>query len=245
MGSNAAVGGPKVPQPPAKGNLLPAVQIPPVAKGNAIPLPMPAVKVKPVVPLPVPDIPEPAPVAGVGRSVVLYRGDSRDAGTIKQYGFELWGASIANVSKAGGIANYIGEMCKSRLNGKTVADFVRVSKNQDRPTVSTSFNEGCGGYDSGNIYKIEVSGLHEFDLDTKIMPASFAGMKWASDGLKVYMNGQTLATSRIIVIDLRLGTQEWAFFSKVPTANITEYKLKGGKAFQPMSGVQATVKKLW
>jgi hypothetical protein len=234
-----------------KGTGLPSPTIPP-SKSVPLPtptiVPIPPVKLKTVIPLPVPDIVATTVTSSGGRSVVLYRGDSREPGEIKRVGFERWGESIANVSKAGGLANYIGEKCKELKNGKTFADFVRVSKNQGRPTISTSLNQGCGGYDSGPIYKIQMSGLQEFDLDQRIMPASFADIDWRSDGLKAYMTGPTLLASQgaahAIVIDLRLGTEEWAFFTNVPSAKITDYK-EGKGAFTSMSTVAVKVKKLW
>ncbi|HEY1649628.1 MAG TPA: hypothetical protein VGF96_16720 [Terracidiphilus sp.] len=228
-------------KPPAVGLPKPPL---PLVKGASPTLPTPAVRVKPVVALPTPSVPIATETVGTGRSVVLYRGDSREPGVIKQVGFERWGESIANVSKVGGLANYIAGKCKELKNGKTFADFVRVSKNQGRPTISTSLNQGCGGYDSGPIYKIEVGGLQEYELNEKIMPPSFHGMTWSSDGLKVYMNGNSLSTSHTVVIDLRLGTEEWAFFTNVGSQRITEYKA-GKAAFLSMSTVTPVVKKLW
>lgn len=237
-----ATGGKTVPLPPPPSPR--GVTPPPIVKGVPPPLSMPALKVKTVIPLPDPVLPLPNAAPGVGRSVVLYRGDSREPGEIKRVGFERWGESIANVSKIGGIGNYIGEKCKELKNGATFADFVRVSKNQARPTISTSLNKGCGGYDSGPIYKIEVSGLQEFELNEKIMPPAFAGISWRSDGLKAYIDGPNLAQSRTIIIDLRLATEEWAFFTNVHPSRITEYKLVKGD-FKSMSTVEVKVKKLW
>jgi hypothetical protein len=240
-------GGPPTPPLPPFKNVSGPPTLPPLGKGvplgKGLPLPKPVVHLKPVVPLPVPDEILSTEPSG-GRSVVLYRGDSREPGEIKRFGFELWGEAIAKVTKEGGIANYIANMCRKCVNGKTVADFVRGSKNTARPTVSTSLDEGCGGYTTGYIFKIEVSGLQEYDLDERIMPESAKGMKWSSDGLKVFMNGTTLQTSRLIVIDLKLATKEWAFFTKVPSDRITAYR-KGKEAFKPMSGVEVIIKKWW
>jgi hypothetical protein len=83
-------------------------------------------------------------VLGPPRQVTVYRGDTREPGELKKLGFELWGEAIANVSKVGGIANYILMKCRELKTGATFADFVRVGKDQGRPTISTSANQGCG-----------------------------------------------------------------------------------------------------
>jgi hypothetical protein len=186
------------------------------------------------------------PVAATGRAakVLLFRGDTREPGVIKRDGFELWGEAIANVSKAKGIGNYLREACRKYRNGRTLADWVRAMKDQGRPTVSTSKNEGCGGYSSGYIYKMQYDDLQEFEFDERILPPG-APLNWNSDGLKLYMDASNVQHAKTIVIDLKLGTEEWAFFTKVAPARIVEYKASGQAAFQPMSAVAVTSRKLW
>jgi hypothetical protein len=153
------------------------------------------------------------------------------------------GAAIANLTRARGIANYFREICAEKRNGRTLADWVRAARDQSRPTISTSHNEGCGGYASGYIYRIEYAGLQPYDLDERIMPPG-AAITWASDGLRVYMDQPTLAQASAIVVDLRLGTEEWAFFTKVPGPRITAYKTSS-TTFQTMSTVPITSRRLW
>jgi len=238
------------PVPAFKGAAIPP-PVPPFKGGGqlkSVPLPVPVVKPKVNVPLPAPSaLLATVGSATTGRTFVLYRGDDRPPGEIKVAGFELWGESQAIVSRMGGIANYIADMCKQRKNGKTVADFVRVAKDHARPTVSTATDQGCGGYDGAYIYKVEVGGLQEFDLDKTIMPAAFkvGAWPWDADGLKVYMENATLETSLMILIDIKLATGEHAFFTKVHPDRITAYKAKGVAGFVTMAGIKATPKKLW
>ena len=234
-----------VPMPTVKGVTTPS--IPPPIVGKSVPLPqMPATKAKTVIPLPTPEVMATPVSVGVGRSVKVFRGDTRLPGEIKRVGFERWGESIANVSKAGGIAEYISKKCVELKNGASFADWVRATKDRGRPTISTAHNEGCGGYDSGYIYMIEMGGLQQHEFDEKIMPPSYSGIAWKSGGLQAYIDGKDLASSRNIVIDLKLGTEEWAFFTNVPSSAITEYKEATKTAvFAKMSGVQVITKKLW
>jgi hypothetical protein len=213
-----------------------------VPSAQRVPMAAPTVLLKPKVALPVPEVTT-APAKGAVK-VALYRGDTREPGVIKRDGFELWGAAIANVSKAGGIANYLRTACNKYQNGASFADWVRATKDQDRPTISTAFTEDCGGYSSGYIYKIEYDNLVPYDLDLAILPASDTPIKWSNGGLTAYIDGATLAQSRTIVIDLKLGTKEWAFFTKVAPGKITAYKKSGG-TFQPMAPVEVKSRKLW
>jgi hypothetical protein len=223
---------------------VPLAPLQPAARAGSVPLPVPVAIPKMVVPVPVPAAMIPAAAAG-GRSLSLYRGDEREPGEIKRDGFDLWGESQAIAQRLGGIANYIGEKCKEFGDGASFADFVREAKNRARPTVSTSLNDGCGGYDGAYIYKVEVSGLQEYELTDTILPKKFKGIKWSSDGRTVFMNGTTLETSTMIIFDTKLATQEHAFFTKVQPDRVTGYQPKGTKGFSPMAPVKPAVKKLW
>ncbi len=178
---------------------------------------------------------------GTTAGIVLYRGDTRAPDVIKGAGFTLWGEAMANVSKARGIGNYLRDKCGELKNGRTFADWIRIAKSRARPTISTSRNDGCGGYDDGYIYRIEFSGLTEYTLDTPILPPG-APMTWTSNGLKAHMDQGLTTNAQTIVVDLKLKTEEWAFFTAIPAANIKSYLpakemsdfRKGLKQFLPM-----------
>ena len=104
----------------------------------------------------------------------------------------------------------------------------------------------CGGKGLDYIYKIVINGLQEYDLDEKIMRAMPSGRKisWKSDGLKAYMDAPTLQGARTIVIDLKIDTAEWAFFTDIPSDRIVAYK-KDTPYFLPMKDVVAQRKTLW
>ena len=241
---------PKLPSlspPPLVRGATPPLPLAPLQSGSragSVPLPVPVATPKMVVPVPVPAAMVSAAATG-GRSLSLYRGDEREPGDIKRDGFDLWGESQAIAQRMGGIANYIGEKCKEFGDGASFADFVREAKNRARPTVSSSLNDGCGGYDGAYIYKIEVSGLQEYELTETILPKKFKGIKWKSDGRSVFMNGTTLETSTMIIFDTKLATQEHAFFTKVQPDRVTGYQPKGVKGFTPMAQIKPAVKKLW
>lgn len=52
--------------------------------------------------------------------IALYRGDTRGPGNMKKHGFELWGAAIACVSKAGGMSNYLRAKCAELVDGRSL-----------------------------------------------------------------------------------------------------------------------------
>lgn len=212
----------------------------PVVKPNFV-IPKP----KPVVTLDA-SAAEATPALKTNVSLTLYRGDTREPGIIKFYGFQVWAEAMGNVRTAGGLGHYFRQICAQYKTGKTVADWIRVAKNRARPTISTATSEDCGGYDSGYIYKIEFKGLNQFYLDESILPPG-PPLKWNHDGLMVYMDKSTLQDSKFVCIDIKLGTGEHVFCTDVPSLNITSYKDGKTKSSPPQSMLAVTPvsKKLW
>ena len=54
------------------------------------------------------------------------------------------------------MSNYLRAKCAELVDGRSLAQLIVVSKNQQRPTISTSQHPGCGGYSSDFVYKIEL-----------------------------------------------------------------------------------------
>lgn len=220
----------------------PAPQIVPIAP------PKPKVvlpKVEPVVPVEVP-VQEAAQALKTNVNLSLYRGDTREPGVIKFYGFQVWAEAVGNVRAAGGLGHYFRRICAEYKNGRTLADWIRVAKNRARPTISTANSDDCGGYDSGYIYKIEFKGLNQYYLDESILPPGPA-LKWNHDGLMVYMDATTLQEAKVVCIDIKLGTGEHVFCTDVPTLNIPSFKdgKVRGSQFQPLAAVKPMAKRLW
>jgi len=170
----------------------------------------------------------------------LYRGDDRPPEQIKRDGFDWWPQGHDTVEKAGNIASYIAVMCNLCQHGHGVAAFVHVESKPERPTVSctTKSNEA---FSRQFIYAIQASGLTEYNLDQGIMQGinPKLGEDWKSNGLTVYMDTDSLSNAKIILMDIKLSTLEYDFFTKVDPGKITHHKRGGGKAWGPMSKVVA------
>jgi len=226
--------------------------------------PVPVVKVKPVPPVKPPALRTPsvvapvvAPVAdpvgvpaaptGIASELKLYRGDERAADVIARDGFQLWGDAVAAVSAAGGIAEFLlHKIYLAYANERDIERYIVTAKDRSRPTISTSRNSGCGGYDSGNIYRIEygASELQEYAFDDvmKAYKPTLTGTKFPN--FKLYMDRPDVKTARQIALDLNIATQEVVFFRHVPGDRIKQYKAKGGVAFEAMPAPAAKAK-LW
>ncbi len=159
---------------------------------------------------------------------IFYRGDERSPEIIKRDGFDLWNDAKGEVQRLGGIAGYINQrviqMFRKALD---IERWAVTEKNRSRPTISTSLNEGCGGYDGAYIYQIEYMDLASADI-----AKSPKGVSWL-------LSGQTLQASKHIALDLEIATKEVVFFTHIPPAQITHYKGKNDKSFKPMSEIDA------
>jgi hypothetical protein len=185
--------------------------------------------------------------AGIASELKLYRGDERAADVIARDGFQLWGDAVAGVSAAGGIAEFIlHKLYLAYANERDIERYIVTAKDRARPTISTSRNEGCGGYDSGNIYRIEygASDLQEYAFDEvmKAYKPTLTGTKFPN--FKLYMDKPDIKTARQIALDLNIATQEVVYFRHVPGNRITQYKPKGAVAFQAMPAAAAKPR-LW
>jgi len=222
--------------------------------------PAPVVKAKPIPPAKPPALRAPAVVApvvapvvatsaptGIASELKLYRGDERAPDVIARDGFQLWGDAVAGVSAAGGIAEFIlHKLYLAYANERDIERYIVTAKDRARPTISTSRNAGCGGYDGGNIYRIEygASDLQEYAFDEvmKAYKPTLTGTKFPN--FKLYMDKPDIKTARQIALDLNIATQEVVYFRHVPGNRITQYKSKGGVAFQAMPAAAAKAR-LW
>ena len=229
---------------------------------QAIATPQPVLRTKPI-PAPKPlafrsapvavAVVEPAPVVtapalgGIASELKLYRGDERAADVIARDGFQLWGDAVAGVSAAGGIAEFIlNKIYRPYANERDIERYIVTAKDRARPTISTSRNEGCGGYDGGNIYRIEYSAneLQEYAFDDvmKAYSPTLTGTKFPN--FKLYMDRPDIKVARQIALDLNIATQEVVYFRHVPGNRITQYKPKGGAGFLAMPAAGAKPR-LW
>jgi hypothetical protein len=162
----------------------------------------------------------------------FFRGDTRTPEVIKRDGFDLWPEAKAVVAKEGIVRWLSDHVWENRkfTRGCDISDWVRVAKDHARPTISASWNQGCGGYDSDYVYKFRFDGLEKH--------AAPHGSHWKGAPLWVYRDGLTLDLATTIALDLGLATQEVVFFTKVPPANITSYRSPQGR-ISFMSGVAA------
>lgn len=174
----------------------------------------------------------------------FYRGDTREPEIIKRDGFDIWGEAKGNIMRAGGIVAWLqfNVYRNSQFKkGEDIADWVRVSKDRGRPTISTAKNAGCGGYSSDYVYKIRIDNLVEAEMNNALMGIG-RGNHWTGVPISFFLDGLTLslAASTTIALDLKLATEEVVFFTKIDPANIVEWK-HGTKQpeFQLMSGVTA------
>ena len=226
--------------------------------------PAPLVKARPIPPAKPPALRAPSVVApvvtpvvtpvvatsaatGIASELKLYRGDERAADVIARDGFQLWGDAVAGVSAAGGIAEFIlHKIYLAYANERDIERYIVTAKDRARPTISTSRNEGCGGYDSGNIYRIDYGAneLQEYAFDDvmKAYKPTLTGTKFPN--FKLYMDRADIKTARQIALDLNIATQEVVYFRHVPGNRITQYKPKDGATFLAMPAAAAKPK-LW
>ena len=166
--------------------------------------------------------------------ITLYRQDGRSPQQIKHkyQGFGFWPEALGAIGRAKGIQFIILERCRKAQNGKSFADNIRGQKDHYRPSIACAKIQEIAGVSEEYIYQIEYPWLTPYPLDQEIMPGKLE--RWRRDGLTAYMNGPTLAQAGIILIDLKLGTQEWDFFTKVPFPRITGWRKTADKEWQQM-----------
>ena len=215
------------------------VVLPRLSVGSKVAVTLPVVAVQPKV--------DQVLLQGIGSGLELYRGDSREPDVIARDGFQIWGDAVAAVSAAGGMAEFIlHKLYNAYSNERDIERYIVTAKDRARPTISTSRNEGCGGYDSGNIYRIEYmqNELQEYPFDDVIKAylPTVTGSKFPN--FKLYMDRPDIKLAKQIALDLNIATQEVVYFRHVPGSKITQYKPKDGKAFQPMP-TAAAKPKLW
>ncbi|WP_338848096.1 hypothetical protein V8J88_04640 [Massilia sp. W12] len=175
----------------------------------------------------------------------FYRGDTRSPATLAASGFGMRGEAISAVEKAGNIYTFMLHNWFNKMNGVDLQRHIINAKDAGRPTISTALDEGCGGYDSGNIYKIEfdenVVKPYVFTADVMQSQEHFNNMvKKANAGFgrdktfTLYMDNPKMDLATIIGIDLRVNTGEVAFVTPIPAENITRFKAKGSTVWADM-----------
>jgi len=170
---------------------------------------------------------------------VLYRGDTRKPEVVKRDGFALHGGGAAGVRAAGGTLQYLKNTLKG-TNPQDIQRWIINGRNWDRPTVSTAYDPGCGGYDGDYIYVIEFANLYEVALSRGSTIRGTLGImeQRGEPELFLLMDNMILEHSRMIAIGLNVGTKEVSFFTDIPSANITWYRTKNQVKFSLMRDVE-------
>ena len=164
------------------------------------------------------------PVAIKGGVYTGYRGDTRSDTMIRSGGFDLWPQSKKHLKN--GIAEWFQNVVfpdPKFKDGGDFAEYVREQKNQDRPTISTSLDTGCGGYAS-NIYKFCIKGLQKYPMNEKVMGQP---VPWKKP-LSLYLDQPTIKAAGVVAIDLELQTFEVAFLTQILPRQVLQWK-KGQK----------------
>lgn len=174
--------------------------------------------------------------------ITFYRGDGRKPEEIKAAGgFTVWPEAQELVDKAGGVDSWMyTHLFLAYKNNRDVQRYIITGRSRARPTISTSKNDGCGGYDAGYIYRIDFaeSDLSLVPLTPGVMsyPTTHDMKMLGGQGMELYIDSDRLRTSTVVGLDLKVNTEEVAFFTKIPAAKITAYRdaRTGGSSFQPM-----------
>jgi hypothetical protein len=176
---------------------------------------------------------------------VFFRGDERDQTVIKRDGFAIHGEAAAIVKRMGGLLKYLiatfhPPSAPKGVNSNDVQRWIVTGRARDRPTVSTSLDQGCGGYDTSFIYRIEFANLYDLPLTPGSPAFTMLGLTQYSAHdrvLRLLVDNMILTNSRIVAVDLGIGTREVSFLTDIPAANVTQYKPKGMN-FMSMATVQ-------
>ncbi len=142
-------------------------------------------------------------------------------------GFDLWPDGKATLKKyqsaqdVTGIAGWLKDIGGRTKNCATFADYCRVAKLHERPTISTTVDKKCGGYDSGYVYEFKLNNVSQM-----LMPAALFGPDWQDKfQLVMYLeSGKNVSNSSIVGINLNLPTNEVVFLTKIPIERITLIK---------------------
>jgi hypothetical protein len=160
----------------------------------------------------------------------FYRGDSRSENDIKRDGFDLWKEAKAAIVRAGGLHKFLQTEILDKFNN--FQDFSRwavTGKSHNRPTISTSLNVQCGGYDKENIFKIALPIIGKMYVPG---PKGFT--------YEFYTNHVNIQKSTIIGIMASMPTQEVVFLTPISSNNVIEFKIKSSKTFNSMSRITAS-----
>jgi len=149
-----------------------------------------------------------------------YRGeDDPWAGIIEERGHDLWPDGKAALTRHGGIEGWLKHITGEKKNCASFIEYCVGSRDHSRPTISTTINNSCGGYDGGYIYKFELD-----NVDQMLMPQQWLGKGWNDNFQFViyYERGKSLRDSSIIGINLDVATTEVVFLTKIKPENIVE-----------------------
>jgi hypothetical protein len=160
----------------------------------------------------------------------FYRGDDRSPNDIQRDGFDLWSDAKTAILLAGGLHKYLQTEILDKFNN--FQDFSRwavTGKSRKRPTISTSLNDECGGYDAVNIFKIALPIIGKMYVPG---PKGFT--------YEFYTNHVNIQISTIIGIMASMPTQEVVFLTPISSNNVIECKVKSSKTFNSMSSITAS-----
>lgn len=109
--------------------------------------------------------------------------------------------------------------------------YVKVIRDRTSVQVSTDLTPECGGYASGNIFKMRFDTLYSHDSQTGLVIHNPDSLEVTSHfGAKVITDTGDLATARLIAITSK--GNEVYFLTPIPVANISHCKLKGSDNWQ-------------
>ena len=177
---------------------------------------------------PKPRVRIPHPPALVNGVYTGHRGVGDNLEKLKALGgFDLWPDGKATLKRfqsaqdLTGIAGWLKEIGGETKNCATFADYCRKARNHARPTISTTVDKKCGGYDSEYVYEFKLNNVSQM-----LMPAALFGPDWRDKfQLVMYLeSGKNVSNSSIVGINLNLPTNEVVFLTKIPFERVTLIK---------------------
>jgi hypothetical protein len=136
-------------------------------------------------------------------------------------GFGRWPAGERTLEASGGVVGWLQKITAEKKNTASFIEYCVRAKDRSRPTISTTINDSCGGYDGGYIYKFDLPNVVQVP-----MPDILLGAGWEdSFRFMMYLEaGKTVEKSSIVGINLDVETTEVVFLTPIPIKHITQYR---------------------
>ena len=171
----------------------------------------------------------------------FYRGDTRSNTILaKAGGFTAWvplslpqarsvvtrcdGATTADVVLPIAAHRIIKQLnTQKKIKLLDLTRYVKVIKDHTSIQISTDLTEECGGYASGNIYKIEYDDLYVRDSTAAVATQNPVTLEVTSHfGAMIITDAALLANANVVGITSK--GNEVYFLTSIPAAKITKYK---------------------